>query len=56
MGMMLEKLVLLSLIRAICLWILPPGSASVIADQGLRMITLATLIGHFSTLWEGMAW
>ena len=56
MGMMLEKLVLLSLIRAICLWIMPSGAVSAIADQGLRMITLCTLLEQLGAIREGLAW
>lgn len=53
---LLSQLILLSLIRLLCTWILPPGAMEKSADAGVSLIMLLTLLRSARTLWEGWGW
>lgn len=56
MNTLLTRLVLLSMIRAVCLWMLPHGALLHCADGGLRLLTLLTLAEGAQRIWEGFLW
>ena len=56
MNTLLTRLVLLSMIRAVCLWMLPHGALLQCADGGLRLLTLLTLAEGAQRIWEGFLW
>ena len=56
MNMLLSRLILLSLMRVVCLWLLPGSALVQCADSGLRLLTLMTLMDGARTCWEGWGW
>jgi len=53
---LLSQLILLSLMRLLCTWLLPPGDMEKCADAGVSLIMLLTLVHGARTLWEGWGW